>query len=235
MEDQHQNKTVNNDGVTLPEHDFAGLSQVIQSAKPTLPGTENGFVPLKDFDLAKPYEGYAEYLKNWENRLDANPIDPANAFEKLKEEIKELERKLKDEFEQRISDITDRYDGRTGELKDYHTEVLRLKDDEIRIWQGRVDELKAKNQNLEQQRDDERNGRLDDLRDFHTQRMADLERYHANELALTERFTQRWEEKVQAVETRIEKEQEQLHVDRKNLFKTVLASIKNFSLAKLFK
>ena len=235
MDDLHQNRTVNNDGITLPEHDFAGLSQVISSAKPSLPGTENGFVPLDASDLRKPYEDIAKHLEERQKRLDESQIDPDNVIAELKDEKQKLVNKHENDFEQRITDIKEDYRGRTDELEKHLAEILRLKDIEIEIWQVRVKELDAKNKDLEQQRDSERNSRLDDLRDFHAQRITDLEQYHANELALTREFTQRWEEKVQSVENRIEKEQEQLHDDRKKLFTRLLASIREFKLSKLFK
>ena len=235
MEDQHQNKTVNNDGITLPEHDFAGLSQVISSAKPTLPATENGFIPLNDFDLAKPYGDIAKHLDERQKRLDESPIDPANAIEELKDEKRKLVDKHENDYEQRILDRDNDYRGRSEELEKHLAEVSRLKDAEIEIWRDRVDELKAKNAVLEQQRDDERNNLLLEIRNNHDQRMTDLERYHANELALTERYADKWERKLETDEERIRGDEKTLQEDRKNLFKTVLASIKNFSLAKLFK
>ena len=235
MDNKDQSNAVHNNGITLPEHDFAGLSQVIQSSKPTFPETENGFVPLNASDLRKPYEDIAQHLDERQERLDKSPIDPANEIEELKKAKKEIADKHERDYEQRIEDRDVGYRDRMGEWRDHHDEVLRLKAAEIGIWQDRVQELKAKNQDLEQQRDAERDGRLDDLREFHAQRTADLERHHADVLALTREFTQRWEDKVQAVENRIEEDQKQLHEDRKSLFKTVLASINNFSLAKLFK
>jgi len=148
MEDQHQNKTVNNDGITLPDHDFAGLSQVISSAKPTLPATENGFVPLKELDLVKPFDGVAEYLKNWEKRLAESPIDPANAFDKLKEEIEEREKKFNDELERRIEKIAGRYDDRREELKDYHREIVKQHERWSEEWKKRFDSMEKERDNL---------------------------------------------------------------------------------------
>ena len=235
MEDQHQSKTVHNDGITLPDHDFTGLSQVLEKAKPTLPGTENGFVPLKDYDLSKPHEDFAKHLEKWQERLDESPIDPANAIEELKARKKELEQKRENDLEQRITDIKNDYSERKGEWKEHLTEVLRLKDDEIGIWRGRVDELKAKNHDLEKQRDDERNNLLDELRRNNDQRVADLERYHANELALTERFAQLMEQKHIADEHQNRVDKETIEEDRRKWYQTMVTSIRDSSLAKLFK
>ena len=239
MDDKNQNKTVHNDGITLPEHDFAGLSQVIQSSKPSLPGTENGFVPLNASDLRKPYEDIARHLDKRQERLNNSPIDPANEIAELKEAKKKLIDLHEGDYEQRITDRDTGYRDRMGEWRDHFTEASQLKDIELRIWRERAEELRTKNQELERQRDEAIQRCFDqrtaDLREFHDQRMADLERHHARELELTERYTEKLERKLETDETQIKDDKKELHEDRKNLFKTVLASINNFSLAKLFK
>lgn len=235
MEDKDQSMNVHNNGVTLPDHDFEGLSHVISSAKPSLPATENGFIPLRDYDLRKPYETWEANLKEQQERLDNSPMDPATAIEGLKSEKKDIETKRDAVLDKRIGDYETFYNERRAELNDYHSTVVDLKNEKINQLRDRVAELKAENKDLEKQRDDERNLRLAELQNFHEQRIAELEQYHANELALTERFVLLMEQKHSADEQRIRDAETTLHEDRKNLFKTILDSVKESKLARLFK
>ena len=235
MDNKDQSKTVNNDGVTFPEHDYAGLSQVISSAKPSLPGTENGFIPVTSSDLSKPYEVLENHLKEQQARLDNGPIDPANAIKELQDEIKDIETKRDNVLDKRIDDYEKFYEERRTELNDYHAEVLRLKDEAIQELHNRVVELRERNTILEGLRDSERDLRLNELQSFHDQRMADLEQYHANELALTERFTQLMEQKNITDEQRVREAEQTLLEDRKNIFKTILDSAKELKLTRLFR
>jgi len=173
---------------------------VISSAKPTLPATENGFVPLKDFDLAKPFDGVAEYLKNWEKRLEKSPIDPANAFDKLKEERNELESKFKEKFEQRIRDIADRYDVRTGELKKHHDEIENL----YKQWSGVWEQFFR---SMETQRDKLVEDSKDTLIEYYEKRIEELGKFHEdvkNELGARigdlERREKEWKDKAEYLE-----------------------------------
>ena len=171
MEDQHQSKTVNNDGVTLPGHDFAGLSQVISNAKPTLPGTENGFVPLNSLDLTKHFEAWKEYLKDWQERLDKSRLQPDQIIDELKEAKKKLVDKHENDFEQRIRDLENGYRDRMGEWREHHRDFREL----YTQW---GDDWKNRYLSMEMKRDSLVEDRVNDLINNYNIRLSELGKFH---------------------------------------------------------
>ena len=171
MDDKNQSKTVHNDGITLPQHDFDGLSKVIAESKPTLPGTENGFIPLNDFDLAKPYEEVAKYLEKWEKRLSEDSLQPDQIIAELKEAKQKLVDKHENDFEQRINDITSGYKDRIGEWKDHHRVMVELFTQWIEEWKNRIHPIEMKKEALEEELKkaliDYCDTRLSELKKFH--------------------------------------------------------------------
>lgn len=152
MEDKDQSKTVHNDGVSLPEHDFAGLSEVIARAKPTLPGTENGFVPLASLDLAGHYAEVAKRLDAWENRLANSGQAADNILAYIKEEKKLLANRHESDVEQRARDLAEGYQGRLEEWREQHRGQLEQATQWRDEWKGRVVPVEARNEALIEER-----------------------------------------------------------------------------------
>lgn len=212
MEDKDQSKTVHNDGVALPAHDFDGLSRVVSSAKPTLPGTENGFVPLKCFDLANPYEDMAKYLDNWEKRLNESALQPDPVIRELKEAAKRLADKRESDFEQRIADLDKGYQRQLEEWREHHRDRLEQAVSWRDEWKNRLLPVEARNEALVEDRQRDLSAhyeaRLQELARFHDKFEGELgqriEELKSREQALLEKIDALETENRRCVKDRLE-------------------------------
>ncbi len=167
MEDKNQNHTVNNSGVTIPPHDFAGLAEVIEKAKPSLPDTGNGFVPLKDFDPKKPYEDMARHLKDWDERLQRSPLQPEARLSELKAEKDCLAQKHETQIERRLDTESENFKARLEEEREHHRVLMeRAARDH--------DECRQRLSSAEAKRDLLQDERRNDLTGFYENRIQEL-------------------------------------------------------------
>lgn len=171
MEDKDQSHTVNNNGVNLPPHDFSGLAEVIEKAKPAFPDTGNGFVPLKDFDPKKPYEDIARHLKDWEERLQRSPLQTDAYLNELKAENGRLAQKHEAQIEQRVEAASGNLEARLEEGREHHRVLMeRAARDH--------DECRQRLSSAEAKRDLLQDERRNDLSGFYESRIQDLVGFH---------------------------------------------------------
>ena len=236
MDNQTEETKVHNYGTQLPSHDFSGLAQVVGMAKPTIPEGDNGFVPLKEFDIQKPYDAVEGYLKNWQERLDERQLQPERFIENLTKTHEENQKRRDVHYEQRTADLQKFSETRITDLQNHHSVEIHLKDEKIDELNGKVKELKDKNQWLEDRHEADLNQRIIDQRDYHAEILrltrevseARLERLHEE----AKRLNEGWE-KLTEDRASLNTDQKELSDDRKGFLGSLIASFKELKLAKL--
>lgn len=233
--DNKEHTTVNNNGPTPQNIDLDGLAKVVENAKRTIPATDNGFIPLRDFDPKKPYEAIEAHLKEWQARLDSSPLNPAQRISYLEGEQKRLQEQHEDELEKyrtdRVGDVTTFTGQRITDLENYHKAVVDLKNDEIQKLQKRIGDLEGKNKKLEDQHEA-------DIQ----QRLTDQAQYHKEIFALTQEVSKarlEWlkveQARVDDSWTKLEREKDALITERKGLWQEIVNMAKGIKLSKLIK
>ncbi|MCL2876556.1 MAG: hypothetical protein FWF12_09790 [Betaproteobacteria bacterium] len=231
-----------NQGVTLPAQDYHGLADVVEKAKPSLPPLENGFMPLTKFDPQKPYEDWQTFIEkrialNERDKLtpDSYAIELKNTHDDNQNRREEHFRQRTEDFEKynnaRVLDLEKHNHVRILGLEKYHTDILALKEEKINDLERKNAELKTKNDYFEQRH-------LDDVRD-HLDKQRE---YHDRILILTQDVANAKLEWLEIERTHLDTEREKLSKaqdalanEKQNWLTSMMMSIKESKIAKLFK
>lgn len=215
---------------------------VIEAARGVVTEKDNGFAPLTPLNPQKQYEDLIKHLGDQQQRLDRSPVDPANRISELVTKNNGLETKnddlaklRKDDLEKylkdRSTDLVEYHNRRISELEGHHNAVLRLKDDKITELQTRVTSLKEAKKHLEDQH-------KADIE----QRMIDMQHYHAEVLRLTREVSEARLERLEDERrrltdgwTKLDVAKGSLDEERKTWMDKLIATAKDFKIAKFFK
>ncbi|MDR3088908.1 MAG: hypothetical protein LBU39_03725 [Desulfobulbaceae bacterium] len=210
---------------------------LVNAAQGAVSEKGKGFIPATDFPATKPYEDWKDFLDKQHQDIARSGLNPDRYVEDIKKAHEDNQARREEHFRQRNDDLERYTESRFKDLQDYHGEILRRRDEKIDELEKRLHEEKTENKNLERQRDEERDRLLEASQRCHEQRIADLERHHAAELALTERISQFVQDKLRADEERMREAKDQLDQEKSGLveekkrwFDTLIQSVKDFKL-----
>ena len=208
---------------------------IVEASLGVVSETGKGFIPATNFNPEQPYKDIKEFVEGRQERIDNSPLNPEKYIGDIKEAHKDNQQRREEHFTQRVGDFERFYTDRLAALTACHEKVLELKNAEIGQLHTRVAELKAERTHYESERDALVAQRFADLQTYNDRRIADLERNHASELALTERFNQfvqqtrdAEDQKVNAAKKALDTERESwvTHIQEVALRKTFWAKIR---------
>jgi len=222
---------VDNNGIKLPEHDYKGLADVVQNAKPTFPKTDNGFMPISEFDPKKTYEDWKEFI-----------LRHVQYVENGKLTLEQFVTKLQDCFDKRTADWKTHYDALITELRTHHDALVTVLKDKHEILldakKTESEELKKKNEALKTENKKLRDEKISDLEKYH----AEAERYRDEINRLTREVADAKLERLAIERDHLDVDRSQLRNDQNTLFaekqdwlKSIVDKVKDFKIAKLFK
>jgi len=142
MDKDNETKTnVTNQGVTLPDHDYEGIAEIVKNAKPTLPEIENGFMPLTPFNPNKSYEDWQRHIDEHVKWIRDNKLSPDQYAHELAK-FYDIHRQLCEKhFQDRTSEWEQIYKTRIVELTNLHQEKERQTQD---LHEAKANILKEK-------------------------------------------------------------------------------------------
>ena len=221
MNNLDKGSNVSNNGITLPQHDFGGLANVVKNAKPSIPSDENGFIPATKFDPNKPYADWQAFLDLQKGVLDTSPASLTGRISNLETEKATLETQHRTDETDFRNALRSYHAQRETDLIAYHDAVIKIKDDQIIYHKKRADDYEAKR--------DAYVARIEaDIRDHFNELESALTKYHNDILNLTQTVYATLETKQEEERTRLDEAKKTLNEEKKTWLKegmTFLSSL----------
>jgi len=208
----------------IPDHiDAKG---VVEAAHGVIPNDGKGFIPVTDFPPTKPYEDWKEYLKDWQGRLGDCIANPDEYIQRLLEDNENLKKARKDYEENyvrvlekgSVNEIERHCEERLKDLKEYHGEVVQMKN-------GRIQELENDVKTLKTENDDIRRKYLDEINTLLNDRRKDIETYERELLDKLKEVDEQWERKWEAELRRLDADRSALNTERQSLVSIISSRI----------